>query len=81
MFCLYLCSFLVCYISDAPATPSDASRTINGNEPYTLGESLSYTCNLPTHELNNPVVVCQSNGNWLPSSIGSCMQTSMFLQI
>ena len=71
--------FLVCNISDAPATPSDASRTINGTEPYTLGESLSYTCNLPSYALNSSVVFCQSDGNWLPSSLGSCMQvTSKF---
>ena len=71
--------FLVCNISDAPATPSDASRTINGTDPYTLGESLSYTCNLPTHDLSPRVVFCQSDGNWSPSSLGSCMQTSKIL--
>ena len=72
--------FVECNITDAPATPLDASNTTNETPPYFTGDSISYTCNLLTHELNNSVVVCESDGNWSPSSIGSCMQTSKFLR-
>ena len=75
---LMLCNYCitVCSIADAPIVVN-TTRTPSTGGALVPGSSITYGCNNALESIAPNTVVCQQDGTWTPSSLGSCQQTGM----
>jgi len=70
--------YLGCSITTAPVV-ANTTRVPSTGGVLVPGSSISYHCISQLESLTPNTVVCQEDGAWSPSSLGTCQQTGTVL--